>query len=338
MSTHWYMPAEWAPHQATWMIWPDDQQAWPIPLDKVQHEYWQIAQAISQFEPVKMLVDPRSIAMMADWSTAAIQVIPIALNDSWSRDSLPTFVCHQDYGIGGVSWQFNGWGGKQTGLADRTLSHRLLKQQTIAEFSVPLVCEGGAIHVDGEGTLITTESVLLNRNRNPGWTKRDIERVFTAFLGIKKVIWLPGDPDNVSHDFTDGHVDGICAFARPATLLIEATYDSRSEYARVIAENRRALAKETDAKGRPFQFIELFEASSLIPLKAEHYCASYVNFYLVNGGVIMPEYGIAADHAARKVLQQVFPRRRVVGVSVKSIAYGGGGVHCITQQQPAYRR
>lgn len=190
--------------------------------------------------------------------------------------------------------------------------------------------------MDGEGTLITTESVLLNGNRNPGISKGEIEQIFRRLLGIEKTLWLPGDPDHVTGDMTDGHVDGVCAFSRPGQLLVDATLDTNSTYGRVVAENRRALALATDARGRAFELQDLYDASEAIDTQAEVFCASYTNFYLANGAVIMPAYGVASDQEAAAVLQGAFPQRTVVPVRINQLAHGGGGIHCITQQQPAW--
>ena len=165
-------------------------------------------------------------------------------------------------------------------------------------------------------------------------TKAEVEAIFARLLGITKTIWLPGDPDYVNGDMTDGHVDGVCAFARPGVLLVDATHDRGSVYAEVVRENRRALELATDARGRRFEMIELFEATDAVDTEAEVFCASYTNFYIANGAIIMPAYGIAADQAAAKVLAQAFPGREIVPVHINHLAHGGGGVHCITQQQP----
>lgn len=204
-------------------------------------------------------------------------------------------------------------------------------------FSTALCNEGGAIHVDGEGTLITTESVLLNPNRNPGISKAEFEACFARYLGIRKTIWLPGDPQYVTGDVTDGHVDGVCAFARPGVLLVDATHEQSSAYAEVARENRRALALATDAQGRPFELLDLYEASAAVDQDAEVFCASYTNFYIANGAIIMPAYGIPADQEAAAQLAVAFPGREIVPVRIDHIAHGGGGIHCITQQQPEVR-
>ncbi|NWD77937.1 agmatine deiminase family protein [Pseudomonas gingeri] len=336
----WSMPAEWEPHAATWMVWPHNQSLWEsgwgVTLAQVQTDFARVANAIARFEPVKMVVDPSARASAAALCTANIELIELAVNDSWCRDSGPSFVCHPQLGVAGVSWRFNAWGGKSAFDLDEGLARRVLNHLDLEGFSTALGNEGGAIHVDGQGTLITTESVLLNPNRNPGMTKAEIEEVFSRLLGVKKTIWLPGDPDHVTGDMTDGHVDGVCAFARPGVLLVDATHEHDSIYAEVVRENRRALALASDAHGRRFDLIDLFEASAAVDTKAEVFCASYTNFYIANGAVIMPAYGIEADQAAAEVLAAAFPGREVVPVRINQLAHGGGGVHCITQQQPAW--
>jgi len=339
-SSGWSMPAEWEPHAATWMVWPHNQQLWEsgwgVTLAQVQVDFARVANAIARFEPVKMVVDPSARASASALCKANIELIELAVNDSWCRDSGPSFVCHQQLGLAGVSWRFNAWGGKSAHDLDESLARRVLNQLGLEGFSTPLGNEGGAIHVDGEGTLITTESVLLNPNRNPGMTKAEVEDIFSRLLGVKKTIWLPGDPDHVTGDMTDGHVDGVCAFARPGVLLVDATHDRGSVYAEVVRENRRALELARDAQGRGFELIDLYEASEAVDNEAEVFCASYTNFYIANGAVIMPAYGIEADQTAAAVLAAAFPGREVVPVRINQLAHGGGGVHCITQQQPAW--
>lgn len=339
-SNGWWMPAEWARHAATWMVWPHNralwETTWGVTLAQVQQDFARVANAIARFEPVKMLVDPSAVAGAKALCGPGIELIEQAVNDSWCRDSGPSFVCHPQLGTAGVSWRFNAWGGKSAHDLDESLARRVLNHLGLECFGTPLSNEGGAIHVDGEGTLITTESVLLNPNRNPGVSKAEMEAIFTRLLGIKKTIWLPGDPDYVTGDMTDGHVDGVCAFACPGVLLVDATHDQGSIYAEVVRENRRALELATDARGRHFELIELYEATDAVDTDAEVFCASYTNFYIANGAIIMPAYGIAADQVAAEVLAQAFPGREIVPVQINHLAHGGGGVHCITQQQPAW--
>ena len=221
---------------------------------------------------------------------------------------------------------FNAWGDKSQHSLDRSLGRRILDQLGLDGFSTSLCNEGGAIHVDGEGTLITTESVLLNPNRNPGVSKAEFEACFARHLGIRKTIWLPGDPQYVTGDMTDGHVDGVCAFARPGVLLVDATHEQGSVYADVVRENRRALELATDAQGRHFELLDLYEATAAVDHNAEVFCASYTNFYIANGAIIMPAYGIAADQEAAAQLAHAFPGRQIVPVRIDHIAHGGGGI------------
>ena len=334
----WTMPAEWARHAATWMVWPHNQalweSGWRVTLPRVQEDFARVANAIARFEPVKMVVDPSAVASAKALCGPNIELIELPVNDSWCRDSGPSFICHAQQGLAGVSWRFNAWGGKSAHDLDEGLARRALNHLGLPCFGTPLSNEGGAIHVDGEGTLITTESVLLNPNRNPGVSKAEMEDIFSRLLGVTKTIWLPGDPDYVTGDMTDGHVDGVCAFARPGVLLIDATHDKNSVYAQVARENRRVLELATDAQGRKFELIDLFEASDAVDTDAEVFCASYTNFHIANGAIIMPAYGIPADDEAAAVLAKTFPDREVVPVRINHLAHGGGGVHCITQQQP----
>ncbi|BAW25588.1 MULTISPECIES: agmatine deiminase family protein [Pseudomonas] len=338
LDSGWRMPAEWARHAATWMIWPHNQDlwesAWNVRLADVQQDYARVAAAIARFEPVKMVVDPSAVASARALCGANIELIELAVDDSWCRDSGPSFVCHPQHGLAGLSWRFNAWGDKSQHGLDRSLGRRILDQLGLDGFSTSLCNEGGAVHVDGEGTLITTESVLLNPNRNPGVSKAEFEACFARHLGISKTVWLPGDPQYVTGDMTDGHIDGVCAFARPGVLLVDATHDQGSLYAEVVRENRRALELATDARGRHFELLDLYEATAAVDHNAEVFCASYTNFYIANGAIIMPAYGIAADKEAAAQLAHAFPGRQIVPVRIDHIAHGGGGIHCITQQQP----
>ena len=336
----WFMPAEWCRHAATWMVWPHNkalwENGWGVTLPQVQQDFARVVNAIARFEPVNLVVDPAAQAEARALCGDGVRFIPLPVDDSWCRDSGPTFICHPELGTAGISWRFNAWGGKSAHGLDEGLARRVLNSLELECIGSFLANEGGAIHVDGEGTLITTESVLLNSNRNPGMTKLEIERIFSRLLGIEKTIWLPGDPDHVTGDMTDGHVDGVCAFSRPGHLLVDATLDGHSTYGRVVRENRRALALATDARGRSFECLELFEASEAVDAEAEVFCASYTNFYLANGAIIMPAYGVSADEAAGEVLRRAFPNRQLVPVRINQLAHGGGGIHCITQQQPAW--
>jgi len=191
--------------------------------------------------------------------------------------------------------------------------------------------EGGGICSDGEGTVLTTEQCILNNNRNPGISKAEAEHELCHALGAKKVIWLPGDPWD---DETDGHVDGLACFIRPGVVLAEFDPDPASERHEILMRNVNALEQATDARGRKLEIRTIEEAKEIDPI-GDRFCRSYINFYIANGGIVMPRYGISADARARAVVESSFPDRRIVQVEINGLATGGGGIHCITQQQPA---
>jgi len=184
--------------------------------------------------------------------------------------------------------------------------------------------------VDGQGTIITTESCFLHTNRNPGWTRQEVEAELKRTLGGNKVIWLPGNDKETE---TNGHVDGIAQFVRPGVVLMETSFDSSHPWYDILQRNIRALQGQTDARGRPIDIVLIEDGYGAEPLN-DRFCLSYVNTYLANGAVIMPRYGIDADERARAVYQRLFPKHDIVQLDICGVAVGGGGIHCITQQQP----
>ena len=252
---------------------------------------------------------------------------------TWLRDSGPAFLVRDDGTRAASAWHFNGWGGKFSSIAqDAKLAERLCEHLGLSMHRADLRLEGGAVAVDGEGTLLTTESCVLHPNRNPGMSRHDVERELCHALGVKKVIWLPGELS--AGDCTDGHIDGLACFARPGLVLLETATDPDSARSEVLRENRRALRGVTDARGRELEIIEMEDAWEAERL-GDTFCISYINFYVANGGVFMPAYGAPGDEPARRIIERAFPDREVVQVDVRKIAIGGGGIHCITQQQPA---
>ncbi|HEY5657170.1 MAG TPA: agmatine deiminase family protein [Myxococcota bacterium] len=328
-----HMPAEWAPHARCWMAWPYRSELWSGPLLETQQAYARIARAIAAFEPVTMIAPPEHRAHAASLCGPDVSILPLPLDDSWTRDSGPTFLTGPGGCRAATAWRFNAWGGKNPRYAeDAQLGARLCEHLGFTRYDSPLHLEGGAIHVDGEGTVLTTESCLLNPNRNPGMSKREVERELCEALGASKVIWLPGGL--VEGDITDGHVDGLACFARPGLVLLETQTAPDSEFREMLRENRRAMEGATDARGRPIEFVEMEDAWEA-EAESGTFCRSYSNFYVANGGVVMPAYGVAGDARARAVIERAFPGRKVAQVDVRKVAIGGGGIHCITQQQPA---
>ncbi|MGI9319483.1 MAG: agmatine deiminase family protein [bacterium] len=324
------MPPEWQRHLRCWMAWPYRNDLWHD-LEAAQSGYAEVAKAISEFEPVTMLVDPSARASAEALCGDRVEYFLTTINDSWTRDSGPTFLTHKSGQSAGVCWRFNAWGNKhQPWFDDAKMADKVLRREQLTSYHSPLVFEGGAFHVDGQGTVITTEPVVLNDNRNPGLSRKEAEKEICLALGANKVIWLPGDWDEYE---TDGHVDGLLAFIKPGVVLFESNPDNSDPHSKVIKENLSALEKSKDASGRRFEIIRIEEAFESRPV-GEIFCRSYVNFYIANGGIVAPKYNVPGDQRAREVLQKVFPDRKVVMVDVNDIAPGGGGIHCITQQQP----
>jgi agmatine deiminase len=329
------MPAEWAPHECCWMAWPSREDQWVDGLARAQETYASIARAIRRFEPVRMVVEPTSIEPARAQCGPNIELVPFPIDDPWMRDSGPTFLTGANGARAGTAWRFNSWGGKSPDYADNArLAARVLSSAGAQVYQSSLCLEGGGIATDGEGTVITTESVVLNPNRNPGISKSAAERELCAALGATKVIWLPGDPESVFVDITDGHVDGLVSFVKPGTVIYESDPTATGAALRLAADNRRALESAEDACGRRLQIISIDDAHE-VETRHGLFSRSYVNFYIANGGIVAPSFGVPGDAQARRVLQAAFPDREVVQIDVTGLASGGGGIHCITQQQPA---
>jgi agmatine deiminase len=327
------MPAEWERHERCWMAWPDREDLWEANLPATQRAYARVARAIAAFEPVTMIAPPESISIAEQICGPAVDTLSLPIDDAWLRDSGPAFLVRDDGARAASAWHFNAWGGSFDRFEqDARLADRLCLHLGLRLWRAGLCFEGGAISVDGEGTVITTESCALNSNRNPGMSRREVEQEICDALGANKVIWLPGELHE--GDCTDGHVDGLACFARPGVVLMETLTEPASERSEILQENRRALEGATDARGRKLEIIEMEDAWQA-ENRSDSFCISYINFYLANGGVVMPKYDAPGDEPARKIVESAFPDRRVVQVDVRDIAVGGGGIHCITQQQPA---
>ena len=329
-----YMPAEWHPKQRTFMEWPQRIQAWPDGLDAAKQAYAMVANKISEFEPLTMLVTQDAEHEIRKMCSSGITTIVMEHDDSWMRDNGPTFVINDHHEIAGISWQFNAWGEKYIPYNnDNNVANALLDNLKTRTFNADIILEGGAIHVDGQGTLITTKECVLNKNRNKNITTGQLENIFAEYLGIKKVIWLEY---GLYGDETDGHVDNVACFTRPGQIIIQGTADkSDPNYSRYIS-NVNTLRNSTDANGNKIEILTL-EQPPLRMYKNERLTLSYINYYLVNGGLILPVFGgdaTQSDNNAIGILQDLFPNRVIVPVDGQEIIKGGGNIHCITQQMP----
>lgn len=329
------MPAEWAPHQRCFIGWPCRTALWgpPAAMERARRATAEVARAIARFEPVSMLARPEHLAQAVAACGPQVMVIPCQIDDSWLRDTGPSFVRNAQGQIAGVQWGFNGWGGKyHPHDSDAALATGLLKQLGVQCFQAPLVAEGGALHVDGIGTLLTTEQCLLNANRNPHRSRLEVEQALKQFLGVRMVVWLG---NGLAGDETDGHVDNVACFTGPGKLLVQGCDQPGDPNYVIFNDNLRRLRASRDASGRPLEIVMLPAPRPRVASNGVPMVLSYVNFYLANGAVIMPVFDDPADERAAALIGKAFPDRQLVRILALDIVAGGGGIHCITQQMPA---
>lgn len=328
------MPAEWTEHERCLMAWPTRAELWgDQALDQARREYAQVARAIAEFEPVTMVALPGQGTRAAALCGEGVEVVELPIDDSWFRDSGPIFVLGPDGERAGVDFRFNAWGEKHFPWdTDDRISAALLERLGVTRIESSMILEGGSITVDGEGTLITTEQCLLHPNRNPGLSREQIEAELKARLGVTTVIWLPYG--GLLDTETDGHVDGVCAFVAPGKVVVQLPGDPEHPDFERMRANRAVLEAATDARGHRLEVVDLPQ-SAFVDVEGKHTEVGYLNFYLANGGVVVPIAGVPADEGALAVIASAFPGRKVVGVRSRFLAFGGGGIHCITQQVPA---
>jgi agmatine deiminase len=347
------MPGEFELHAGCWMLWPERPDNWRLGAKPAQQAFAAVAEAIARFEPVTLGVSAAQFDNARARLSAGIRLVELSANDAWMRDCGPTFVTDEHGRVRVVDWQFNAWGGLQGGLyfpwdRDDRVAAKVAEIERLPRYRAPLVLEGGAFHVDGQGTLITTEECLLNPNRNPGMGRQDIEAGLRDFLGIEKVIWLG---QGVFNDETDGHVDNLCCFVRPGEVALTWTDDRDDPQYPISRDAFQRLTAARDARGRRLKIHKLPQPGPLFltgdeargvevregtrPRQAgDRMAGSYVNFYIANRRVVMPLLDPGTDARALRILRRLFPRREVVGVPAREILLGGGNIHCITQQLP----
>jgi agmatine deiminase len=325
------MPAEWAAHARTWMMWPSRAEIWGN-FTETRKNYAAVAHAIRDFEPLTMLVRKADMAEAKRLLGSDIDLLESPINDSWCRDAGPCFLVNDQGRRAGAAFTFNAWGEKYSPYdGDNAAADVILNAAGVPIYHSQLIAEGGGVSVDGEGTILTTETCFLNKNRNPSWTKAAVEEELKQMLGGSKVIWLPG---NVEETETDGHVDGIATFVAPGVVLMEGPGAPDADWHHINQANIDAMAGQIDAKGRKIEIHLMPDAADYVS-DCEKFCRSYVNSYIVNGGIVMPKYGVKTDDAVREIFEGLFPNRRISMVEIPEIAIGGGGIHCITQQEPA---
>jgi agmatine deiminase len=348
------MPGEFEAHAGCWIAWPERADNWREGAKPAQAAFARVAEAIAVSEPVTVAVSDAQFEHCRAVLSAAIRVVEISTDDAWMRDIGPTFVIDDRGQRRGVDWRFNAWGGLQGGLyfpwdRDERVAHKVLELEGVDRYRAPLVLEGGSIHVDGEGTVMTTEECLLNANRNPELSREQIERALLDYLGAEKVVWLGRGAFN---DETDGHIDNLACFARPGVVLLSTTDEESDPQYAISRDAQQRLERASDARGRAIEVIGLpmpgpitiseHEAEGVdavegsMPRRAgDRLAASYANLYCGNSRVVFPLLDERYDEQAAAILGRCFPEREIVGVPAREILLGGGNIHCITQQVPA---
>ena len=360
LNDRYRMPGEFEPHARTWMLWPHRSDTWRNGAKPAQKTFADVARAIARFEPVTVCAKPEDYeaarTMLSD--EERILVIEMESDDAWMRDCGPTFVVNDEGDVRAVHWHFNAWGGLFDGMyfpwdKDALVGVKVADLAGVVRYRPEsFVLEGGSIHVDGEGTVLTTEMCLLSEGRNPDLTRQEIEGYLCEYLGAEKVIWIK---DGIDPFETNGHIDDVACFVAPGEVACIWTEDESDPFYEASQAAYRTLSQATDARGRALtvhklclpkkqvhmtqdQIDTLDDVEGTQPRLAEDPCiASYLNFLIVNGGVIVPQYRDENDALALKQVQAMFPDREVVGVDTVEVVYGGGNIHCITQQQPAGR-
>lgn len=334
------MPAETAAQERVWMAFPC--QGYSLgDTEEARHEarstWAAVAHAVGEFAPVTMVVDPEEVDVARRYVSADIEIVEAPLNDAWMRDMGPTFVHASDGSVAAVDWVFNGWGAQDWARWDRDekIGGFVAQLAGAPVVSSPLVNEGGGIHVDGEGTVLVTATVQLDPGRNPGLTRADVEAELTRTIGATQVVWLPRGLTRDSQRFgTRGHVDIVATITSPGRLLLHTQRDAAHPDHLVCQEIRAALESSHDAAGRAWEITEL-PAPEVLTDGDGYVDYSYVNHLVVNDGVVACGFGDPADASAAAILAEQYPGRRVVTVDARPLFERGGGIHCITQQQPA---
>ncbi len=352
---NFYMPGEYEPHEKTLMLFPFRGDVWRLKAKPARAVFQQLVKAISEFEPVLIGVRKSDSEVAKELlNFKNVSFIEMNYDDCWMRDVGPTFVVDNKGEIRGVDWKFNAWGGSYDGLyepydADDNVAATILEKEGIERYRLDdFVLEGGSIHVDGEGTALVTEACLLSKGRNPHLTKEEIENKLKDYLNVEKVIWLPR---GIYLDETNEHVDNVACFIKPGEVLMAYCTDPQDPQYELTKVTYDALLNQKDAKGRQIKIHKMVMPSpiyisdeeaegleikkdSLNRIKGMRLAASYVNFYIINGAIVMPGFNDPNDQLAKETLEKLFPERKIIQINTREILLGGGNIHCLTQQMP----
>lgn len=348
------MPGEFEKHDGCWMIWPERPDNWRLGAKPAQKVFAEVAAAIGKYEPMTVCVSNAQYDNARHMLPEYVRLVEMSTDDSWIRDCGATFVINGEE-VRGVDWSFNAWGGLVDGLyfpwdKDDHVARKMCDIERLDRYRLDdFVLEGGSIHVDGQGTLIVTEECLLSEGRNSHLTKEEIEDVLKEYLNLEKIIWIPY---GIYNDETNGHVDNIIHYVAPGKVVLAWTEDKNDPQYEICQKAFEVLNNETDAKGRKLEIVKLMLPANILITKEEsegvdavdgtlprnegdRLAASYANFYIANGAVVLPVFNDPNDEKAIETLKSVFPDREVVAIYAREILLGGGNIHCITQQQPA---
>lgn len=336
------LAAEWEPHEATWLAWPHNEETWPGKLKEVEEVYLQMIEALTPHEKVCLLVDDERVEEKVSRRIRRrgirekrLKYYRIPTVDAWIRDYGPHFIGRDSSGtreVAYVKWIFNAWGGKYPSLAeDDRVGNELEPLLGLPVFRAGLILEGGSIDPNGLGSCLVTEQCLLNPNRNPELSRSDIEKVLRDFLGFTHVIWLG---QGIEGDDTDGHIDDVARFVSPTAVVVAREEDPSDQNTAPLQENLRRLQGARDQDGAPLAVVTL-PLPDRVQGPFGRLPASYLNFYIANGVVLVPVFGQKKDRAALRILQELFPNRRVAGIRSEDLVLGLGGIHCVTHEEPA---
>ncbi|QHC25306.1 agmatine deiminase family protein [Streptomyces sp. GS7] len=334
------MPPEWAPHERTWMAWPGPNFTFGAEggeaLAEARTAWAAVARAVRRYEPVTVVTGPGQLAGARALLGEDVDLVERPLDDAWMRDIGPTFLTDGQGQLAAVDWVFNGWGAQEWAAWDRDakIAEQVAGLAGARRYTTSLVNEGGGIHVDGEGTVLLTETVQLDPGRNPGRTKEEVEAEIHAHLGTTKAIWLPrGLYADYGQFGTRGHVDIVAAFARPGVVMVHTQPNPDHPDHAICNEIAKLLRASTDAAGRPLEVVEI-PAPTVIEEDGEPVDYSYINHLQCNGGIVLCAFDDPRDEEAAAIFRRLFPGRTVTLVDARTIFAAGGGIHCITQQQP----
>lgn len=344
MSNTLSMPAEWEPHEATWLAWPHEISDWPGKFAPIPWVYGDIVRHLSQVEKVRILVQDvdveqkaRRILKKSGAQMASVEFFPIPTDRSWTRDFCPIFVRDSSHKSVMLNWQFNGWAKYSNSKYDEAVTESLaplLRHSLLTPTwdNRRLVLEGGSIDVNGVGSILTTEECLLSKvqARNPELTRTDIEQIFRAYLGARHTLWLR---NGIAGDDTHGHIDDVARFTDPHTIVIASEPDPAEVNYEPLQENLALLREMRDQDGSALR-VETLPMPAPVFFDGQRLPASYANFYIANGLVLVPTFNDANDRIALNKLAELFPDRKIVGIAATDLVLGLGTLHCMTQQQP----